>query len=479
MPTVAFDWKLFSVLFWLSEWLLRLLAILWIPQRRTPAAAKVWLLLIFFLPWVGFVLYWLLGNVSLKQVRSKKREKLLRQWAERVNRDTGLHAELPANRREALEQAVRLAENLGRMPILGGNQAELLTDYDGALDRLVADIDAAAHSVHLLYYIFEADHVGRKLADALVRAERRGVQCRLLVDAIGSRAARRRLLPELRRAKVEAFEMLPVGLFAKRLARLDVRNHRKLAIVDGRVGYIGSQNITNATFKPGIVYEELVARVTGPVIASFQSVFADDWYLTTGRSLGQDAFPEVPTTGNVYCQLLPSGPGYATENNQRLFVALIHGARKRVVITTPYFIPDESLLQAMQTAVLRGVEVHLVTSAKPDQLLVGLAQTSYYDELLDYGVRVHLYEERFLHAKHLTVDDGVAVVGSSNMDLRSFALNLELSQILYDPAVTAELRRIQERYFAGSQLLTKQAWRARGPGRKAAQNIARLFSPLL
>jgi cardiolipin synthase len=345
---------------------------------------------------------------------------------------------------------------------------------------LIQDIDEARQSVHLLYYIFEDDVAGQSVAAALIRAERRGVQARLLVDALASRGARKKLLPELRGAGVEAYEMLPVGLFARRLARFDVRNHRKLAVIDGRIGYVGSQNIVDKNFKPGIIYEELVARVSGPVVAELQCLFADDWYLTTSRALeGADCFQEPSRTGNAFAQLLPSGPGYPTENNQRLFVAFIHGARERVVITTPYFIPDDALLQAMQTAVLRGVDVRLVVPYKADQILVGWAQRSYYEELLEAGVKIHQYREHFLHAKHLSIDDSVAIIGSSNMDLRSFALNLEVSLILYDREVTARLRHEQERYFAGSTLLTKEYWAKRSVLKKTGQNIARLFSPLL
>lgn len=480
MPSWQFDWKLLTTLFYISEWILRLLAIVWVPQRRSPSAAKMWLLLIFLEPWLGFLAYWIVGSVSLKQTRSRKREKRLKAWATRYDPLHQSASEIPEEQKQRLTQAVLLAENLGRMPILGGNSAELLADYDLTIDRMVADIDAARQSVHLLYYILEDDLVGRKVADALLRAKKRGVQTRLLVDALASRAAGRKFLPELREAGIDAFEMLPVGLFAKRLARFDVRNHRKLAVIDGRTGYIGSQNLVDANFKKGIVNEEMVARVTGPVVVEFQCIFADDWYLTTGRPLeGSDAFPEVPRTGNAYGQLLPSGPGYPTENNQRLFVAFIYGARERVVITTPYFIPDDALLQALQTAVLRGVDVHMVVPYKADQILVGWAQRSYYEELLECGVKIHQYRERFLHAKHLTIDDAVTIIGSSNMDLRSFSLNLELSLILYDRDVTARMHREQERYFAGSTLLTRDAWARRTAFTKIGQNIARLFSPLL
>ena len=178
-------------------------------------------------------------------------------------------------------------------------------------------------------------------------------------------------------------------------------------------------------------------------------------------------------------QALPSGPAFPTQNNQRLFVALVHGARKRVVLTTPYFIPDEPLLQALQTAVLRGVEVHLVGSEAGDHPVVSLAQKSYYEELLEAGVQIHPYRTNFLHAKHLSIDDSVALIGTSNLDIRSFVLNAEVMLMIYDPGVAARLAAEQERYFANSQVLTLAQWQQRSFARKVAQNLARLLSPLL
>jgi cardiolipin synthase len=177
--------------------------------------------------------------------------------------------------------------------------------------------------------------------------------------------------------------------------------------------------------------------------------------------------------------VLPSGPGYPQQNNQRFIVDLLYGATRRAVLTTPYFIPDEPLLQALETATLRGVEVHLVVSKEIDQWLVGFAQQSYYEELLAAGVTIHLYERRFLHAKHISIDDAVVLIGSSNMDIRSFMLNSEVSLIAYDSDVAAELRKVQESYFAGSQTLTLEDWQRRSVFQRVLQNVARLFDSVL
>jgi cardiolipin synthase len=451
-----------------------------IPLRRTPGAAKGWLLLIFFEPLIGLLIYLLIGRAKLPRWRRERLARLPQAMAKVtsriLNHPNVFHPEVEP----ALAQAVTLAENLGRMPILGGNAIELLVDYYGTIGRLVADIDGAANHVHLLFYIFGDDAATAPVVEALGRAVKRGVSCRVLADSVGSRSGLRTLLPRLKALGVAVQEALPVGLFRQRMARLDLRNHRKIAVIDGRIGYTGSQNLVGSVFKEGITYEELMVRVTGPVVLELQSVFAADWFEETNEVLdGENEFPGPEITGSIPAQALPSGPAYPTQNNQRLFVGLVHGARTRVVLTTPYFIPDEPLLQAMQTAVLRGVDVHLVVSEKEDLVLVSLAQKSYYQELLEAGVKIHLYRKNFLHAKHLSIDDAVAVIGTSNLDIRSFVLNAEVMLMIYDPGVTAQLAAEQVRYYSHCRLLTLESWNNRSFGSKFAQSLARLFSPLL
>jgi cardiolipin synthase len=474
------DPTLWAWIFVLSEWAIRLAMLVVVPFRRTPAAAKGWLLLIFFEPWIGLLLYLLIGRAKLPRWQRQQLAKLPQAMAKVVTRLTNhpnvFHPEVGP----ALSQAVTLAENLGQSPILGGNAVELLADYDGTIARLVADIDCAENHVHLLFYIFADDRVTAPVIDALGRAAQRGVRCRVLADAIGSSSGLRTLRPKLTPLGVAIHGMLPVSLFPWRKARLDLRNHRKIAVIDGRVGYTGSQNLVAAEFKEGLAYEDVMVRVTGPVVLELQYVFASDWFLETNEVLDSEAeFPGPEIAGVVPAQVLPSGPAFAIQNNQRLFVALVHGATKQVVLTTPYFIPDEPLLQAMQTAVLRGVEVHLVVSEKGDHPIVARAQESYYEELLEAGVQIHLYRKNFLHAKHLSIDDSVALIGSSNLDIRSFALNAEVMLMIYDASAVARLATEQARYYANSCSLTLAIWGQRSFGSKLAQNLARLMSPLL
>lgn len=454
-----------------------LVALVTISRRKDPAGARTWLLVIFFMPWLGILLYLLIGRAYMPRKRVRIQKKAL----ERVQRaHAQLQDELLPAPMNALRPIMGLADRIGEFKVVRGNRIELLPDYEQSIQSLIRDIEAAQKHVHLLYYIFEDDATGRAVGDAVRRAAQRGVTCRVLMDSIGSRRALRRLAPGLRAAGVEVLEMLRVGLVRSKTVRFDLRNHRKIAIIDGCIGYLGSQNIIDADLKTGIVNEELVARVQGPILSQLQTVFLADWYLETDTHIPTSGLAgDSCEHGASLAQLLPSGPGYGRANFQMVMVALIHNAAKRVMMTTPYFIPDQPLLQALETAVLRGVQVDLIVSARSDLKIVLTAQESYYDQLLRMGVRVHLYQPCFLHAKCMTVDDAVAVIGSSNVDIRSFALNSEISLLVYDPAVVAEMTGAQEGYIGKSTRLTAREWNRRHPIRKTVQSIARLADALL
>lgn len=460
------------------EWAIRLFVMALVPFRRSPEAARSWLLLVFFLPVPGFLLYLLIGRPNFPGWRRRRfleAQRLLdpvpsEEGLARADPDHGLSIER--------EQIRRLAFNVGGHDAIGGNRAEIITDYETLVARLVADIDAARHQIHLQTYIFADDAVGRRIIKALARAEARGVVCRVMIDAFGSRRWVRGVTTALEGAGVETRVALALRLF--RRTRADLRNHRKLAIIDGALGYVGSQNIVAADFRAGVVNEELVARLEGPIATDLERVFVQDWYLEAAEDISNRLHaPENRQAGRAVLQLLPSGPDYRVAGTERMVVALVYAARKRLVLTTPYLIPDEGLLEGLQTAVLRGVDVRIVVSLVQDQRLAGLAQRSFYAQLLDYGVRIFLYKDRLLHAKHLTVDDDLALIGSSNLDIRSFTLNSEASILAYDPAVVERLHGVQEGYFAGSLELDAATWASRPLIRKLGENVARLVSPLL
>lgn len=453
------------------DWIVRIGALLWIPGRSRPAAARSWLLLIGFVPLLGLPLYLLLGHPWLS------RQRILRQGEASAAIRGGqlpqaaLQWTPPAG--SIARETVPLVERMGAFMAVRGNAVRLLTDYDASLQALIGDIETARDRVHLLYYLMFDDAVGERVVAALERARARGVRCRLLLDAVGAKRGLRRYRRRLRAAGVELHAMLPGGLRWRGSGRADLRNHRKIAVIDDHVAYVGSQNLADAVFVPDRPNRELVARVRGPIVAHLEAVFASDWYLETGEVLA--VTPTRPChADDVACQLLPSGPAYPFPNAGDTIATLIHLARRRVVLTTPYFVPDDAIVGAMRIAALSGVEVQLILSASNNQRLTAMAQHACYEELLACGVRIALYRPHFLHAKHMSVDDDVALVGSINLDIRSFALNAEIGLLCYDRDVVAGMRAIEAGYLADAQQVTLEAWRARPGWRRSVEGIARL-----
>ena len=365
---------------------------------------------------------------------------------------------------------------------MGGNRFELLPVYDAAIDRIIAEVDAAQRFVHMLFYIFEDDAAGAKVAAALARAMQRGVVVRVLMDAVGSRRGLKGLAPELRAAGAEVISVMPLRLWGPNAARIDLRNHRKIVVVDGRFGFFGSQNVVSAHANRGLINEEMFVRATGGIVRHLHAVLLGDRYLETGnlppesdsldpadRREGQDGLAQV----------VPSGPGYNEGTAEAVMIALMYGARSRVVLTAPYVIPSEAFLAAMCHTARRGVDVDLIVDQESNKPLVQLAQQSYYDVMLEAGVRIHGHTGSFLHAKHLSVDDEVALIGSSNLDIRSFALNAEVSVLIYDRTVVAELKLVQDGYLEHALQVTREERRQLRVGRRALENLARLTDSLL
>lgn len=455
------------------DWTIRLAALWWIPTRSRPAASRSWLLLVGFVPLLGLPLYLLLGQPWISRERRARQARA----SERIREAQARLAAQRATPDGAGMEIAALVERLGDFQPMPGNAVELLDDYDDSLRRLVADIDAATHEVHLLYYLMFDDAVGAAVAEALLRASARGVRCRLLLDAVGAKPGLRAWRKRLQAGGVGVHAMLPGGLRWRRSGRMDLRNHRKLAVIDRATGYTGSQNLAAPGFVPGFPNRELVVRVHGPAVAQLAALFASDWYLETGEALAVETCAAMP--GGGIAQVLPSGPAYPFENARDAVVALLQRARRRVVLATPYFVPDDAVLAALRIAALTGVEVVLVLSRSNNQTLTAWAQASYFDDLLAAGVRIVLYRSHFLHAKHLSVDDDIALIGSINLDIRSFALNAEVGLLSYDPHVVARLHAIEDDCLADSERVDPAAWARRPEWRRTRDGIARLADSLL
>jgi len=465
---------------WVAGWAVRLVMLGVVPVSRPPASAAAWLLTIFLFPWAGLALYVLIGSPRMPGWRRRKLARFTAETAPIREKARAALSDKEADVDGPLAPVARLSERLGHFPVACGNGVEFLADYDATLARVAADIDAARHHAHLLYYIAAADPATEPVMAALERAAARGVRCRLVYDDHGSKAFARGLRARLAGTGVDVRAALPVRFFARRATRADLRNHRKIVAVDGRVGYVGSQNLVDRGFKAGIEYEDFVARVEGPLVAQLQLVFASDWWLETDELLTDPAyFPPPGEPGPAVGQVLPSGPEFPSQNFQRVLVDVVHQARRQVTVVTPYLVPDDALLQAFETATHRKVRVRVIVSKTTDQALVRLCQESYYAQMLGTGVELYRYRGPFLHAKHATADADFGLIGSCNADIRSFQLNSEVSLLLYDPGTTAGVLAREEEYIARADRLTKEEWAARPRWRRLAENLARIWSPLL
>jgi cardiolipin synthase A/B len=457
----------------MGGWLIRVIMLGILPLKRSPQSATSWLLLIFLWPIPGLILFLAIGRATVPRSRRQRFLALAPFFAQTgaVLRRAG-----PAVS-ESQSGVTGLAATLGGFPATSGNDLEFLGDYDRTIYRLVEDIDQARTHVWIVVYIFASDATGSKVIAALARAAARGVACHVLIDPVGSHHWRRATLAALARAGVHARDTLPISFLSLR-RRSDMRNHRKLFIIDGRIGYAGSQNLVGKAFRPGVTNQEMEVRITGPVVAAMSAVFIADWYAETQVLLPNPAEIE-PVHGTVTAQLLPSGTAHALRGFASMLVWLIHTADRRVILTTPYFIPDEALLSAIKIAIARGVEVILIVSAITDQTLVRLAQCSYYDDLLSAGVRIACFRELLLHAKNVSIDARVGIVGSSNIDIRSFQLNEEVSLLLLDAGSVGALIDLQLQALAHSEMIDLATWRRRSQLRQLGEGLARLVSPLL
>jgi cardiolipin synthase len=399
-----------------------------------------------------------------------------------VPRSASFEAEVGAEVPPELLPALRLADQLSEFPMVGGNGFELLPRYDAAIGRIIGEVENARRYVHMLFYIFEDDEVGRPVAKALERAAKRGVSVCVLMDAIASRGGLKGLAPGLRAAGAEVIPVMPLRLWGPNAARFDLRNHRKIVVVDGTVAFFGSQNIVSARANRGLVNEEMLVRATGSIVRHLEAVLLGDRFLEVGTlpSEGVDLDPHMGEgSDHGFAQVVPSGPGYNEGTAEALMIALMYGARSRVVLVSPYVIPSEAFLLAMCSTARRGVAVDLIVDAESNRPLVQLAQQSYYDWMLKAGVNIHRHSGSFLHAKHMSIDDDVALIGSSNLDIRSFALNAEVNVLIYDRAVMAELKKIEDAYLQQTARVTMEERRALPLRRRALENLARLTDSLL
>ncbi|WP_028660688.1 cardiolipin synthase [Nocardioides insulae] len=479
-----------GALLYVLDLAIKVLALGLVPKNRRPSSGMAWLLVIMLVPVIGIIVFWMLGLTRLDRKRHERQrvlnDRVMANTQDLIAREE-VGGALPPDAPAYLPSLVALNENLGGLPVVAGNRIDFFGDYSGSIDAMAAEIGRATTFVHVEFYITACDRVTEGFFDALDAAVARGVTVRLLLDHVGSRGipGYDKLVERLDASGIQWRPMLPIRPLKGEFRRPDLRNHRKILVVDGLSAFTGSQNLIEPGYnkpknhKAGREWVELTCRVEGPLVNELDVVFATDWNTETGETLIDELAVIAPRAGDVAGQIIPSGPGVVAENNLRAFTTLIYGARHRISLTSPYFVPDESLLYAVTTAAQRGVEVELFVSEEKDQFMVFHAQRSYYEALLRAGVRIHLYPRpAVLHSKHMSIDDDVALLGSSNMDMRSFALNYEVSTLLFGGDVVARMRAVEDRYRELSRELTLEDWLGRSRGAAYVDNVMRLTSAL-
>lgn len=474
------------------DYSIKLVAIGFVPENRRPSSSNAWLLVILALPYLGLPLFLSMGSPYINQRRHRVQEAATQQIIN-VHKNVPDYPEGVVNLNPELASVIKLNRTLTAMPAVTGTNHGVHSNYEETIAAMAQAVDKAKHYVHVEIYIVAWDNTTDVFFRALARAVQRGVKVRLLLDHIGSRKypGFHKLGRRLDAIGVEWYLMLPLLPLRWRWRRPDLRNHRKMLIIDGERGFLGSLNMIDSSYlmpkniREGRHWVDVMVELSGPVIASMNTIFAVDWLMESDELLEivDQAHPEIDRDQVNVVQLVPSGPGYSTEPNLRMFNSIIHHAKERLVMCSPYFIPDESMLEAVTSACYRGVRVELLVSEQADQFAVGHAQSSYYQALLEAGVHIYLYKAPYvLHSKYVLADpdspDAVGVVGSSNMDMRSFGLNYEVSLMMTRGNIIAQLDDLTNEYLHNSTELTLDEWNNRSYARRYVDNIMRLTSAL-
>lgn len=429
--------------------------------HREPASRIAWLVVIVSLPVFGMLVYLLLGETSIGRRRVARMREVI-EGLPSLSTETGeggspIMTNVPAEYQHLFD----VGQSISGFSAVGGNSAHLLEDSNAAIDSMVADIDAAKDHVHLIFYIWLADNNGCKVVEALKRASARGVTCRAMADGLGSRAMiKSKHWKSMSDAGVHVAVALPVGnpLLSSFFGRIDLRNHRKILVIDGHITYCGSQNCADPEFRVKPKYApwvDAVMRFEGPIAKQNQYVFASDWMTYVDENLDEMLSAATPASkGNIPAGVVATGPTIRYSAMPEMFASLMHTARRDLVISSPYYVPNESLQDAICAAAYRGVDTTIIFPARNDSWIVAAASRSYYADLLAAGVKIHEYVGGLLHTKSLTMDGDVSLIGSANMDRRSFELNYENNILFVDRTLTEELRARQQVYLANSTEVT-------------------------
>lgn len=458
-----------------------------------PPGRLAWFIVLIVLPYFGSIIYFLFGEIDIGNQARKRHDEVFAEIKAKASHLMGEAAHSNALIERVYWPAFQYAASINGFHPVGGNTAQLMADGDATLRQMVTDIDAATDHVHVLYYIWLTDHTGTALAEALIRAAQRGVTCRVMADGLGSRGLiKSGLWRRMQGAGVQVAVALPFNNLLRTIitSRFDLRNHRKITVIDAHITYCGSRNSADPEFlvkKKYGPWVDIMLRFEGPVVAQNQLLFASDWMQATGELLDviplgikvARKLPPLPATSGFAAQVMGVGPTERRGAAPQLFSNLFACAEHTLILTTPYFVPDATTLDALCTAAHRGVAVTLIFPKVNDSWVVAAASHSYYHALLHAGCVIYEHREGLLHSKTLTVDGKVSLIGSSNIDLRSFDLNYENNILLYDERITQAIEKRQQEYIEQSDQIELPAVLAWPYYRRIWNNVIATIGPVL
>lgn len=482
-------YTLFSWLYLFGYWLLiAAITIRILMKRRSVSSAMAWLLVIYILPLVGIIAYLLFGELNLGKRRAERAQKMwpyTARWLEELKKCEHIFTHQVS---EVAMPLFQLCEHRNGIAGVHGNQLQLLTTAEETLTTLIHDIEQANNNIEMVFYIWQPGGLVDKVAESLMAAARKGVHCRVMLDSAGSLVFFRSPYPQLmKEAGIEIVEALHVNLFRFFLRRMDLRQHRKIILIDNQISYTGSMNMVDPRYfkqQAGVGrWIDLMVRSQGPITTILGVVYACDWEMETGKRLLPPA-PDcslLPFSNEIghTLQVIASGPGFPEEMIHQALLTAIYSARQQLIMTTPYFVPSDDLLHAICTAALRGVEVSIIVPKKNDSLLVDWASRAFFTELLQAGVKIYQFANGLLHAKSVLVDQQLSLVGTVNLDMRSLWLNFEVTMIIDDIEFGTQLANIQQSYMTHSTLLTEKEWESRPVWHRIVERMFYFFSPLL
>lgn len=468
-------------------------------ENRDPAKTMVWLLIFILLPGIGLIIYGLLGR-NIRKRKIFKTQKLATDIKEnKLFKNMNSIEELveleqmsikdnklldDRNYEDIKKKVVSLLLNTGKFPFTTNNDVRIFIDGNEKFESLLKDIESAKQHIHLEYFIIKNSDIGKKIKDLLIKKSKEGVRVKILYDDVGCWRFwfHRKFFYDMKKAGIEIVPFLPAK-FPFIGGKLNYRNHRKIAVIDGYIGYTGGINIGDEYMgrnKKFGYWRDTHIRIEGSSVYMLQMVFLTDWYYTTKKAEFEEIyFPKLDHKGSTMIQVVATGPDSDWEAIHYAYFSAICNAKERVYIETPYFIPDESLLRALKSAALSGVDVRIIFPSIADHKIVHQASYSYFDDILRSGGKVYLYNKGFIHSKVVIIDDKIASTGSANMDLRSFMLNFEINAFMYDEDI---IKKITDDFFEdikNSREIDINDFARRPLVKKWAESVARLFSPIL